>query len=93
MAAFGNLANDTRRPASDDGKARDDHGRRHYGAVEDLDVVLDDGELAYRAALADVHMVSDACGLHDGALPDKHMIAHAQRHVGEVALIDASRRS
>lgn len=92
MRTVGQLSHNARRLASHDGKARDDHVRRNNRAVQDLDVVLDDGKLVDDAAAADVDMVADACRLHHRPLADKDVVADPERHVGEDALVDAPRR-
>lgn len=90
VSSLGNLSNNPRRLSSNNRKTRDDHIRRDHCAVEDLDIVLDNGKLANGAGLADLYVVPDGGGLDDGALADKDVVSHAQRHVGEAALVHAA---
>lgn len=90
QGALGQLADDPGRAAGDDGEARDDHGGRHDAAVEDLDVVLDNGELVDGAVAADGHVVADGGGLDDGVLADKDVVAQPEGHVGVDALVQAA---
>jgi hypothetical protein len=78
VSAFGHLADDAGRLASDDAEARYDHVRRHDGSVEDADVVLYDGKLADDDVLADVDVAADGGSLHDGAFTDEDVIAEPE---------------
>lgn len=75
MAALGDLADDARGLASNDAEARYHHIRGHDGAVEDADVVFDDGELADDDVMADVDVASDCGGLDNGSFADKDVVA------------------
>lgn len=75
MAALRNLAYNACGLASDDAEARYHHIRGHDGAVEDADVVFNDGELADDDVLADVDVASDGGGLDDGSFADKDVVA------------------
>ncbi len=79
------LSNEAGGLAGDYTEARDDHVGGHDGAVEDADVVLDDGELSDGDLCADVDVAADGGGLDDGGGADKDVVADAEGHVGEGA--------
>lgn len=86
------LSHNATRLASHYRKARNDHVGRDNRAVQDLDVVLDNGKLVDDAAIPDVHVIPDARRLHHGVLPDEDVVSDSQRHVREDALVDAPGR-
>lgn len=75
MPTFRHLADNTTGLAGDDAEARYNHVGRYDGAVEDADVVLDNGELANYDVRADVYVASDRGGLDDGGFTDEYVIA------------------
>lgn len=78
---------------SNDGKAGNDHGRRHYRAVENFDVVLDDGQLVDHAIATNVHVVANCGSLNDGPLANKDVVAEAERHVRKCSFVQPARGS
>lgn len=88
MRTIRQLTHHTARLARHNGKAGDDHVRGDNRPIQDLDIVLDDGKLVDDAPAPDGHVVADARGLHDGALPDEDVVPDPQRHVREDALVD-----
>lgn len=82
-ASLGDLANDPRRLTSDDAEAGNDHIRRHNRAVENFDVILDDGKLANDDLTANVDVVADLSSLDNGAGADKDVVAETEGHEGE----------
>lgn len=90
MRTIRQLSHNATRLASHDRKARNDHVRRDNCAVQDFDVVLDNGKLVDDAPIPNVHMIPDTRRLHHGALPDEDVVPDSQRHIREDALVYAS---
>lgn len=84
-ATLRDLANDTRRLTSNDAEAGDDHIRRDNRAVEDFNIILDDGKLANDDLTTDMDVVADLSSLDDGTGADEDMVAEAEGHEGEDA--------
>lgn len=93
MPALWNLAHHARRLPRDNREARNHGKRRNDGAVQHLDVVLDNGKLADSAPAADGHVAADARRLHDAARTDEDVVAKPQRHVRVRALVHSPRRA
>ena len=83
VSALRHLADDPGGLADDDAEAGDDHVGGDNGAVEDADVILDNGELAHDDSGADVYMAADGGGLDDGALANEDLITQSEGKVGE----------
>lgn len=77
MATLWNLPHDAGRLARNNAEAWYHHIRRHDGAVEDPDVVFDDGKLADDDVCADVDVASDGGGLDDGSFTDEDVVAQS----------------
>lgn len=93
MTTFWYFTDDAARLASDDAEARDDHISGYDGAVEDADVVFNDGELADNDALADMYVASDGGGLDYGTFTDENVIAQSEREEGKGSLVYTARRA
>lgn len=93
LTALWNLANHSRWLPRHDRETGYNHKRGHDRVVENLDVVLDDGELVDDAALPDGDMRSNTRRLHHRALPNKNMIPQAQRHVCKDAIVQTAGRA
>jgi hypothetical protein len=83
MAPLRHLANDSSRLSSDNTEAWDDHIGRYDRVVEDPNVVLDDGKLAYHYPCANVYVTSDRGSLNDGARADENVVVDSEWHVGK----------
>lgn len=92
MRTIRQLSHNTTRLTSHYRETRNDHVRRDNRAVQDLDVVLDNGKLVDDAPIPDIHMIPDARRLHHGALPDEDVVSDSQRHIREDALVYAPGR-
>lgn len=87
MSTLGYLANDASRLPGHNAETGYDHVGRDNGAVEHADIVLDNGELVDDGVCANVYVGSDTRGLDDGTLANKDVVAHAEGHIGEDAVL------
>lgn len=83
MSALGHLADDASWLTSDNAEARYDHVGRYDGAIEDADVVLDDGKLADDDSRSDMDVAPDLGGLDDRSRANEDVVVHSQRHIGK----------
>lgn len=93
VVSLGNLANNAGGLACNNSEAWNNHVWGHDGAIENADIVLDNGKLINNGVVANVDVRTDAGGLDDGALANKDMVANAKGHVSEDTAVDERGRS
>lgn len=92
VVSLGNLANNAGWLACDNGEAWNDHVWGNDGAIENTDIVLDNGKFVDNGVVANVDVRADTGGLDDGALANKNMVANAKGHVSEDTAADEGGR-
>lgn len=83
VSALGHLADDPGGLAGDDAEAGDDHVGGHDGAIENANVILDDGELADDDSSANMYVASDGGGLDHRPLANEDLVAQPEWKVSE----------
>ena len=83
VAALWDFSNQACRLSCNNAEARYHHIWGHDGAVEDANVILDDGKLADGDLGADVDVAPDGGSLHDRQGADEDVVADAEGHVGK----------
>jgi len=83
VTSFRDLADDARWLSRDNGEARHHHVWRHDGAVENPNVILDDGKLTHHHPRANMYVAPNRGGLNNGAETDKNVVADSERHVSK----------